>query len=193
VTERVRRTGELLRAHHLLPLTGRRILDVGSGYGAELARMTAFGAEPELLTGIDLIEERVKQAKLAFPTLRFEVGNADQLPFPDGAFDLLMAFTLFSSILDEGMTSRVASEMSRTLKAGGAILWYDLRFRSPNQAVRPISPATLARLFPDRQATLVTLTVLPPIARRLWRLTPILYPMLAGLEALRSHYLGILR
>src|SRR5690606_10481652 len=45
---------DLLDAASLLPLTGRRVLDVGCGDGAVLAEMLRHGATPNALYGVDL-------------------------------------------------------------------------------------------------------------------------------------------
>ena len=50
----------------------------------------------------------------------------------------------------------------------------------------------LAGLFPGWHARLQLVTLLPPLARRLGILTPVLYPVLATLRPLRTHWLGLL-
>lgn len=52
--------------------------------------------------------------------------------------------------------------------------------------------AQIRRLFPQLEMHLHTATVLPPLARRLGRLTQSLYPVLAAIPPLRTHYLGLL-
>jgi hypothetical protein len=50
----------------------------------------------------------------------------------------------------------------------------------------------IKELFPKLRTNLRTITLLPPLARRLGRFTPILYPMLSAIPILRTHYLGLL-
>jgi ubiquinone/menaquinone biosynthesis C-methylase UbiE len=119
--------------------------------------------------------------------------NAEQLHFEDATFDLVLLFTVFSSILDGRMACNVASEVCRVLKPGGAVVWYDFRYNSPaNRNVRRITRATIQAIFPDFDLHLRTVTVLPPLARRLGRLTPTLYTIFASIPILRTHYLGLL-
>jgi hypothetical protein len=47
-------------------------------------------------------------------------------------------------------------------------------------------------IFLDYDAQLETITLLPPLARRLGFLTGWLYPTLAAVPWLRTHYIGLL-
>ena len=49
-----------------------------------------------------------------------------------------------------------------------------------------------ARCSPGGMATLRLVTLLPPLARRLHALTPVLYPVLAAVPPLRTHWAGLL-
>jgi ubiquinone/menaquinone biosynthesis C-methylase UbiE len=178
----------------LLPLAGRRVLDVGSGSGGELAWLLELGARPADLVGVDLLSERVAAARRAYPEIDFRQANAERLEFGDGEFTLVLAITLFSSILDRGMASNVAAEIVRVLAPGGALLWYDVRYDSvSNRNVRAVTVARVRELFPSLQGELRTLTLLPPLARRLGPLTEGAYPLLSGFPPLRSHLVGLLR
>lgn len=193
VGERTRVLEELLRSNGFLPLTDRRILDVGCGSGKVLAGFTQWGAKPENLYGVDLLPDRIEAARRAHPQIHFQQGNAEVLDFPDGSFDLVLLFTVFTSILDDGMARNVAAEVRRVLKPEGAIVWYDFRYDNPrNPNVRGVNRARIAALFPGFEQRLRTVTLLPPLARRLGRATPILYPVLARIPALRTHELGLL-
>lgn len=184
---------QVLDAQSWLPLGGRRVLDVGAGNGVELAWFRDLGGQEGNLVGIDLLQERVEVARTSFPGIDFHVGNAERLPFPDASFDLAVAFTLFSSILDGGAATRVAHEIGRVLRPGGGLLWYDFRYDSPsNPNVRGVSAGRVRTLFPDFEGRLQGLTLLPPMARRLGPLTPLAYPLLVRVPPLRTHLLGLL-
>ena len=117
LSERRRRAEALLRAAGMVPLGGRHVLEVGSGHGGELAWLLELGAEPSRLVGVDLLPDRVASARRAHSEIRFEVGNAERLEFPNATFDLVLAITIFSSILDRQMAESVASGSKRsTLK-----------------------------------------------------------------------------
>ena len=177
-----------------MPLGDRKVLEVGSGTGRELAWLLEVGANPSRLLGIDLLPDRVESARRAYPALEFQVANAEHLPFADQSFDLVLAITVISSILDAGMAANVAAEINRVLRPGGALLWYDFRYDNPsNRDVRGVSAARVRELFPQLAGDLQGLTLLPPVARRLGRLAPIAYPALVRVQPLRSHLLGLLR
>lgn len=193
VAERRRLTRRLLQDQGWLPLTKRRVLDVGSGGGAELAWFRELGAPASHLVGIDLLGDRVDRARRAYPEVEFHLGNAEHLPFPDRSFGLVVTYTVFSSILDQAMASNVAREIVRVMAPGGGLLWYDFRYDSPsNPNVRGVSAARVRALFPALHGRLHGLTLIPPLARRLGRLTPVAYPALSALPPLRSHLLGLL-
>lgn len=184
---------EFLRTAGLLPLSDRRILDVGCGSGHVLAGFARWGIQPANLYGVDLLEDRIAIAQQRFPESHFSHANAEHLDFEAGAFDLVLLFTVFSSILDGRMALNVAAEVSRVLKAGGAVIWYDFRYNNPrNPHVHGMTTAAIHALFPCFDLDLRTTTLLPPLARRLGRATPLLYPLLTRMPLLRTHLLGLL-
>ena len=194
LAERRREFRRLLREAGFTPLGERKVLEVGSGTGGELAWLTELGASPGCLTGVDLLPDRVATARREHPQLDFRQGNAEHLEFGDAAFDLVMAITIFSSILDRGMADNVASEIVRVMRPGGALLWYDVRYDSvSNASVKGVGHARIRNLFPALHGSLRSVTLLPPLARRLGPATGVLYPTLASLPPLRSHLVGLLR
>jgi ubiquinone/menaquinone biosynthesis C-methylase UbiE len=194
LAERRRLATKLIEEAGWLPLSKRRVLEVGCGAGSELAWMLELGATPSNLVGVDLLLDRVAAARRTYPQLEFHVGNAEHLEFPDRRFDLVMAFTVFTSILDEAMARNVASEIQRVLRPGGGLLWYDFRYNSPaNRHVRGVGSHRVRDLFPELKGDLHTVTVLPPLVRRLGPLTAPAYPVLASVPPLRSHLMGLLR
>ncbi len=191
--ERQGATRELLEERGWIPLGARRILEVGCGTGAELARLVEFGAEPRNLVGVDLLPDRVEAAKQRFPQLDLRVANAERLEFEDESFDLALAITLFSSIGDPAMSHNVAREIERVIKPGGGLLWYDFRYDNPrNPNVHGVTEADVRRLFPGFDGQLKVVTLLPPLSRRLGPMTPVLYPALSRLPRMRTHVLGLL-
>lgn len=193
VRERMKDLQELLHQAHLLPLVEQRILDIGCGTGKVLSSLLAWGAKPELLYGVDLLPERIELAQQTYPDLHFQTSNAEQLPFDSAFFDMVMFFTVFSSILNPHMAQNVANEANRVLKPGGAIIWYDFRYRNPqNPNTQPMRIYDIQHLFPGFAYRLRTTTLLPPLVRRFKKLTPFLYPIIGALPFLRTHYVGLL-
>jgi SAM-dependent methyltransferase len=185
---------ELLAGGGMLPLSGKRVLEIGSGAGGNLASLERFGARRADLYGIDLRPEAVQAARSTFPGIHFSPGNGEALEFADRTFDLILLFIVFSSILDDGVASRVAAEAVRVLRPGGAVLWYDIRYANPmNRRVRPIKRHQLDAWFPGLDRRTRTITLLPQIARRLGPLTGLLSPVLTAVPPLRTHYLCLMR
>jgi ubiquinone/menaquinone biosynthesis C-methylase UbiE len=173
--------------------TGPDLLDAGCGDG-QLLR-TVLERWPDVRgAGIDLLADRIEVARRTLPDAQLVVASADALPFDDDAFDVVAAITLFSSIPSETMETAAAREIGRVLRPGGWLVWYDLRHDNPsNRAVHGVGRRRLGRLFPGWHAEVRSLTVAPPLARRLGRLTPVAYPLLHAVPPLRSHLVGRLR
>jgi SAM-dependent methyltransferase len=183
-----------LAAADMLPLGGRKILDVGCGSGSALEAVVMLGADPRKCFGIDLLESRVAAARASQPAMTFVQGDARMLPWRDGEFDLVMANLLFSSILDGEIAAAVAAELRRATAVGGLILVYDNRYPSPfNSDVRAYGRARLRSLFPEAEIHLHALTPLPPLARWLGRRRPILLRRLAAVRILKARYLASIR
>ena len=191
--ERQRVLADLLKQSGLLPLQGRRILEIGCGSGAVLASLRNLGAQNTDLYGADLLADRVADAAKTHPTINFLTSNGTSLPFADQQFDFVLIYTVFSSILDADMRNHVATEAWRVLCRGGAIVWYDFRYNNPrNPHVRGQSKQNITELFPHATPHLRTVTLLPPLARRLGIGIELLYPLLSHIPIVRSHYIGVL-
>ena len=191
--ERERHIAHVLGAGGLLPLRGRQVLDIGCGSGGVLASMIEYGAQLENLHGIDLLPERIEEARGYYPGIDFQAMNAESLSFPDAYFDLVMLFTVFSSILDRDMAQNVSAEVQRVLKTNGVVLWYDFRFNNPyNPHVHGMTQQAVRQLFPGFTLDLHKVTLLPPLARRLGWMTRPLYRFLALSPLLKTHYIGLL-
>jgi ubiquinone/menaquinone biosynthesis C-methylase UbiE len=176
-----------------LPAGPASLLDVGCGNGWLLASVGQRWPDVRL-TGLDLQPERVEEARANAPEAHLVVGSADALPFEDNAFDVVSAITLMSSLPTERMEADAAREVARVTRPGGWLIWFDLRYDNPtNPAVHGIDGRRLATLFPGWAQELESSTVLPPLARRLGRSTPVLYPILELVPPLRSHLIGRLR
>jgi SAM-dependent methyltransferase len=103
-----------------------QILEIGSGHGHELAKLTQLGIPPEQLTGIDLVHERLARARSRYPRINFSQQDATQLAFADHSFDLVCQFTCVMHGPSIESQRRICSEMARVLKPGGVIVWWDM-------------------------------------------------------------------
>lgn len=189
--ERVER--EIRRAG-LWPGDVRTLLDIGCGHGHLLRHLADRGAPPDALLGLDVLPARVAAARQALPGARIEVGDARGLPFAEAAIDVVVLSTVLSSVLDGAVRRAIAAEAMRVLRPGGIIVLYDSRFANPlNAQVRGVGRRELRQLFPRAALRHSSLTLIPPLARRLGPLTPAIYGALASLPPLRSHLLTVVR
>ncbi len=110
---------------HVAPSAEARVLEVatGPGYVAQ-----AFAAACREVIGLDLtaaplaIAERRRQ-ELGLDNLRFQVGDAEHLPFAAGDFDVVVCRYAFHHFEDPG---RVLGEMARVCRRGGSVVVEDL-------------------------------------------------------------------
>jgi SAM-dependent methyltransferase len=184
---------EALHRERMTDLAKLRVLDVGCGGGWWLRTLLGWGARPEHLAGIDLLPEAVAAARGIHPALRVECGSAGDLPFPDGSFDLVSQFTVFSSILDATLRRRVATEMLRVLRPGGTVLSYDFTLNPGNRDTVGIGRGELATLFPGCRLRLRRVTLAPPLARLVVPRSWLLATLLEAVPLLRTHQIATLR
>lgn len=188
------RRSALRKALASYKLQEMEILEIGCGGGGVLAGLRTLGARDERLHGVDILEHRVAEASKHYPTIDIRTADATQLPFQQSSMNIALIFTVFSSILDAGVRERVATEVNRVLSPDGIVVWYDFRYNNPsNENVRGMKKNDIRKLFPRYIQELKTITLLPPLARRLGMFTGILYPMLVTVPFLRTHYFGLLR
>lgn len=177
------------------PLGDKSILDVGCGTGAWLRNLIRWGAQPERLTGIDLLPDRIAGARASLPAaVSLERGDVARLPFCDASFDVVLQSTVFSSILDGAVRRAVADEMLRVLAPDGVVVWYDARVDSPgNASFAGISRREIATLFPGCRLQLRSVTLAPPLARWLGRRSFAACSLVGALPFLRTHWLALIR
>lgn len=167
-----------------------RVLDVGCGPATLAVAARAAGLDPSW-TGVDLLAESIEIARRHAPFGTWVQGSADRLPYRASSFDVAVASTLFSSLPSRDLEVAAAHEIARVLSPSGWLIWYDLRLDNPtNAAVHGIGRSALRRLFPGWSMDLRSITLLPPLARRLGLTVPVAYPVLEAIPLLRSHLIG---
>lgn len=95
------------------------VLDVGSGTG-ELALAIAASAPSARIVGIDPADPYVKYAQSRAPSerVRFEVGDAQKMSFPDATVDRVLSLLVVNFIPDR---DKALDEMIRVSKPGGVV------------------------------------------------------------------------
>lgn len=191
---RERATLRVLQQAGLHPLTHLDLLEVGCGGGGVLLDLLRWGADPVRLHGCDLLPERVASAHRRLPhSTTLAVADGGALPYPDARFDLVLQFTVLTSVLDEALRRRIAQEIWRVLRPGGAVLSYDFRFQGRNPAVRGLHPREVRELFPEGRFTHRRITLAPPITRRLARWSWFACELLHAIPWLRTHDLTLVQ
>ncbi len=195
VQQRERLMLRLLRRVGVSNLEQVRTLEVGCGSGNWLREFVRWGAQPDNLVGIDLLPDRIAEARRRCPPgVDLRCASAARLDFPAASFDLVLQSTVFTSILDADMRRQVAAEMIRVLRPEGIILWYDFRVDNPrNRDVRGVGGREIRALFSGCRVSLEPLTLAPPLARWLAPRSWLASSLLECIPWLCTHYLGTIR
>lgn len=192
--EKERELINLLKKFKFDNLYNKKILDVGCGSGGLLMDFIKYGANPENLFGIDLLNDRVNRAVERNPRIHYLCRDAAGLPYENEKFDIVIQFTVFTSILDQVIKKKISAEMLRVLNRNGIILWYDFLFDNPsNPDVKGIKKAEIQYLFDGNEVYLKKITLAPPIIRFVSAYSPAACYLLAKIPLLCTHYIGVIR
>jgi phosphatidylethanolamine/phosphatidyl-N-methylethanolamine N-methyltransferase len=128
-----RRTTRAIEQMHVR--LGQRVLDVGVGTGLALASYPSHAR----VTGVDLSEGMLRRARLRvhrnhMTWVNLALGNALELPFPEGTFDHVLLSHVITVVSDP---VKLIEETRRVCKPGGQIVIIN-HFRSSNRFVAMI-------------------------------------------------------
>lgn len=137
----------LIRFANLQP--GEHVLDVACGTGIVARRIAPLVGPQGMVTGLDLDPDKLSVAGSAAERegLRIEwrASPAEQLPFPDGRFDLITCQFGLMFFTDR---HKALTEMHRVLKAGGRVVvsvWQGLDRHPFYQTLDVVSRGHLGR------------------------------------------------
>jgi SAM-dependent methyltransferase len=190
--ERRRQAARMLRRAGVFPGSETPCLEIGYGRLGWLGDLISWGVRETRLAGIELDAVRAACAQGILPAADLRVGDAGDMPWSDGTFRLAVASTVFTSVLDPGSRHRLAGEIERVLSPGGALLWYDFRVNPRNAQVRAIGRRELRALFPGLRGDVRSVTLAPPLLRRIAPWSHLLATVLERLPVLRSHLIAVL-
>jgi ubiquinone/menaquinone biosynthesis C-methylase UbiE len=127
-----------------LPAAPRRALDVGTGTGAGALAIARRFPDAEVV-GVDLAPGMIEEARRKTPAalqdrVRFEVGDASRLPFPDASFDLVTHANMIPFF----------DEVSRVVAPGGYVVF---SFSGGAQTPIYVPPERLRRELAARNFT----------------------------------------
>ena len=114
--------------HHVasqIDLTGLKVLEVGSGRGGGCSYITRY-LNPSEMHGIDISPSAIEVCNTIYDieNLNFKLGDSENLPFEDNAFDAVI--NVESSHCYASM-DKFMKEVSRVLKPNAYFLFCDLR------------------------------------------------------------------
>ena len=103
------------------------VLDIGCGAGVDSIIAAKLAGPSGAVTGIDLVPEMLarasENARLAgVDNVTFQESSAEQLPFPDASFDVVISNGVFNLVVDK---VKALGEVFRVLKPGGRFMLAD--------------------------------------------------------------------
>jgi SAM-dependent methyltransferase len=98
---------------------GQAVLDVATGSGNAALAAARRGCEPcGVDSAADLLDRARERARAERLRARFQLGDADAIPFPDNSFDVMLSVFGLVAAPDQ---SRAATELLRVCRPGGTI------------------------------------------------------------------------
>ncbi|MBP9690844.1 class I SAM-dependent methyltransferase [Candidatus Woesebacteria bacterium] len=106
-------------------LSNKELLEVGCGRGGGIAYFAKY-YKPKQIVGVDVTKQAISfcNNKYHIANASFREGDAQELPFPDNSFDVVINLESSGNYDD---SQKFFREVSRVLKPGGYFAYADLR------------------------------------------------------------------
>ena len=194
IQERQRAMIGLLTSRLGKPLNLLKCLEIGCGNGDNLLELIRMGFAPQNIVGNELSPDRAALARSRLPvSTAIIAGDAAKMTFDVGSFDIILQFTVFTSLLDDSVQKKIASLMLSWCAVGGGVLWYDFIYSNPaNSNVRGMPFKHVKGLFPGCKFNVRRVTLAPPISRRVCSVNVKLYHIFNMFRFLRTHLLCLI-
>jgi SAM-dependent methyltransferase len=106
---------------------GQNVLDVGCGAGVDTFFAAILVGPAGSSVGVDLVPEMISRAKknqqlLNLDNVGFQIFSGENLPFPDGSFDVVISNGVINLIPDK---QAALTEIARVLKPFGRVMLAD--------------------------------------------------------------------
>jgi arsenite methyltransferase len=106
---------------------GEAVLDIGCGAGVDSIITAKLAGPSGAVTGIDLVPEMLARARenarlAGVDNVTFQESSAEQLPFPDNSFEVVISNGVFNLVVDK---VKALGEVYRVLKPGGRFMLAD--------------------------------------------------------------------
>lgn len=133
-------------------LSNTKVLEVGCGRGGGASYVARY-RNPAVMTGIDFSGDAIQfceRRHKGTPNLKFQVGDAERLPFEGGAFDAVINV---ESSHCYGDIERFFGEVRRVLRPGGRFLFADLREPEEMEKLRQLLLKTGLQVVEEEEIT----------------------------------------
>ena len=111
--------GEWPALRAMLPdFTGRRVLDLGCGFGWHCQYALDNGAESA--TGVDISQKMLAEGERRFPRVNFILSPVEDINFPEDSFEVVLSSLAFHYIKSFG---DICAKVRRCLSPGGVFVF----------------------------------------------------------------------